>query len=267
MKQKNILFWAIAIIITLASSYFQRQTGPTKPFSGSVQIAEQEIDFSLIRTFPRPMDAPARVVVEDEEITGFFRYKRYPSFDEWDTIPLVRSDEHLIAFIPQQPAAGKVKYQIFLEKDDERAVLTEEPVIIRFRNSVPAWAMVPHIILMFAAMLFSNRAALAAIGKQKTYTYVVLTFITFVGGGLVFGPIVQKYAFGDWWTGWPFGTDLTDNKTAFAFIFWIVALIKTRQNKQHRTWVIVAAIILLLIYYIPHSMFGSEIDWTQEQLN
>ncbi len=264
MNKNNLLFWAIAIIISVASAYFQRQTGPTKPFRGSVSIAEQEIEFRLIRSFPQPMDAPARITVEDIEIDGYFRYKRYPSFDIWDTIPLVRRDEHLIAFIPQQPAAGKVMYQIVLEKDGEKVRLSEEPIIIRFRNSVPAWAMIPHIILMFAAMLFSNRAAMAAIGKQKTYNYVLLTFITFVGGGLIFGPIVQKYAFGDWWTGWPFGTDLTDNKTAFAMIFWIAAFVKARKNPMHRTWVLVAAIVLLLIYYIPHSLMGSEIDWTQE---
>ncbi|MDR4987299.1 MAG: hypothetical protein RG741_00495 [Bacteroidales bacterium] len=264
MKYRNLLFWAIAIIITLASSYFQRQTGPTKPYRGQVEIAGQEIDVRLIRSFPRPMDAPVRVVVEDEDIHGYFRYKRYPSFDIWDTLELVRRDEHLIAFIPRQPAAGKVMYQIVLEKHDEKVKLSEEPIIIRFRNSVPAWAMLPHIILMFTAMLFSNRAALAALGGQKTFTYVVLAFSTFVAGGLIFGPIVQKYAFGDWWTGWPFGTDLTDNKTAVAFIFWLVAFFKTRKDKHHRTWVLVAALVLLIIYYIPHSLFGSEIDWTQE---
>ncbi len=263
---KQILFWALTIIITVVSAYYQRQTGPTKPVESEVTISGQKIEFSLRRSFHRPTDAPVTIDAADEAIEGFFRYKRYPSFDQWDTLDLVRRDDQLIAYIPQQPAAGKVNYQIVLQKGDEKVKLTEYPVTIRFRNDVPAWAMIPHILLMFAAMLFSNRAAIAAIGREKTYTYVLLTFITFVGGGLIFGPIVQKYAFGDWWTGWPFGTDLTDNKTAFAFIFWIVALFKTRQNPNHRTWVLVAAIVLLAIYFIPHSLLGSEIDWTQEPM-
>ncbi len=266
MKSKKILFWLIAIIITVVSAYFQRQTGPTKPFTGSVSVAEQQIDFRLIRTWHRPSDAPASIAVEDKDVDGFFRYKRYPSFDTWDTIPLKRDGDRLLARIPQQPAAGKVMYQIVLKKGDERVRVTEEPVIIRFRNNVPPWAMLPHIILMFAAMLFSNRAALAAIGGERTRGITVWTFVAFVLGGLVFGPIVQKYAFGDWWTGWPFGTDLTDNKTAFAFIFWIIALVKVWKNPYHRTWVIVAAVVLLIIYFIPHSLLGSEIDWTQEHL-
>ncbi len=263
---KKVLFWIIAIVITLSSAIYQRMTGPTHPYRGSVEISETEISYRLIRSFPRPMDAPVRVVVEDEEITGYFIFKRYPSFDEWETKPLVRDGEHLIAYIPQQPAAGKVMYQITLEKHDEKVKLSEEPIVIRFRNDVPAWAMIPHILLMFMAMLLSTRTGLAALAGHKTYKLVLWTLATFVLGGIVFGPIIQKYAFGDWWTGWPFGTDLTDNKTAFALIFWIIAFVKARQNHHHRTWVIVASIVLFLIYLIPHSMFGSEIDWTQEQM-
>ena len=263
---KKVLFWIIAIVITLSSAIYQRMTGPTHPYRGSVEIKGQEVSYRLIRSFPRPMDAPVRIVVEDEDITGYFTYKRYPSFDDWDTKSLVRDGEYLIAYIPQQPAAGKIMYQITLEKGEEKVKLSEDPIVIRFRNDVPAWAMIPHILLMFMAMLLSTRTGLAALAGHKTYTLVLWTLATFVLGGLVFGPIIQKYAFGDWWTGWPFGTDLTDNKTAFALIFWVIAFFKARQNHQHRTWVIVASIVLFLIYLIPHSMFGSEIDWTQEQM-
>ncbi len=263
---KNILFWIIAIVITLSSAIYQRMTGPTHPYRGSVEIAGEEISVRLIRSFPMPTDAPAEVIVENRDVDGYFRYKRYPSFDQWDTIPLVRDEDLLIAYIPQQPAAGKVMYQIVLEKGEEKVKLSEEPIIIRFRDDVPAWALIPHVILMFAAMLFSMRAGIAAIFKERTYRFTMWTVVTFVLGGLIFGPIVQKYAFGDWWTGWPFGTDLTDNKTAFSLIFWIIAFFKIRKNPYHRTWVLIASIVLLLIYLIPHSLLGSEIDWTQENM-
>ncbi len=266
MTLKNFLFWIIAIVITLSSAIYQRMTGPTHPYRGSTEIAGQEISYRLIRSFPRPTDAPVRVVAEDREIDGFFRYKRYPSYDIWDTIPLVRDEKYLIAYIPQQPAAGKVMYQVFLETEDERVKLSEDPIIIRFRDDVPALALIPHVFLMFFAMLLSTRAGLAALAGQKTYGLTMWTIAAFILGGLVFGPIVQKYAFGYWWTGWPFGTDLTDNKTAFALIFWVIAFFKVRQNPCHRTWVLVASFVLLLIYLVPHSLLGSEIDWTQENM-
>jgi hypothetical protein len=75
--------------------------------------------------------------------------------------------------------------------------------------------------------------------------------------------MVQKFAFGAYWTGWPFGHDLTDNKTLVALLIWIVALIVQLRNKKGRAWVIAAAIILLAVYLIPHSVLGSEIDYTQ----
>ena len=264
MKNKTILFWIIAIVITLSSAIFQRMTGPTKPYRGQVELGESAISYRLIRSYDRPEDAPVSVQAENREITGYFIYKRYPSHDQWAKAPLERDGDRLVAYIPQQPAAGKVMYQIFLEKGDSRVMLSEEPVIIRFRDSVPGWAMLPHIIFMFTAMLFSTRAGLAAIFREKTSRITILTFTTFVLGGLIFGPIVQKYAFGDYWTGWPLGTDLTDNKTAFAFIFWLIAFIKVFKNPRHRGWVLAASIVLLLIYLIPHSLLGSEIDWTQE---
>ncbi len=262
---KNVLFWAIAVVITLSSAIYQRMTGPTTPVRGSVEVSGEEIRFRLIRTYVRPGDAPVRIETADEDINGFFRYRRHPSHDLWDTIPLVRDNSGLVAYIPEQPSAGRVMYQVFLHRGEELRPLTEDPIIIRFRDDVPAWAMLPHIILMFTAMLFSTRAAMAAIFRDRTRMLTMITGITFITGGIIFGPVVQKYAFGDYWTGWPFGSDLTDNKTAFSLLFWIVAMYMTYKNRYHRSWVIVAAAVLLIIYLIPHSLLGSEIDWTQEQ--
>ncbi len=49
---------------------------------------------------------------------------------------------------------------------------------------------------------------------------------------MILGPIVQKYAFGELWTGIPFGWDLTDNKTLIAFLFWILAVIMNRKKER-----------------------------------
>ncbi|MFW5793644.1 MAG: hypothetical protein ACOCWC_05120 [Bacteroidota bacterium] len=263
--KRSILYWIIAIVITLITAYYQRTTGPTYPYRGKVEIANEEVNYKLIRTYAKPSDAEVKVKIEDESISGHYKYKRYPSNDEWTYASMVKEGEHLIAYIPQQDPAGKVMYQVFLEDNENEVKLSEEPLIIRYRGDVPAWALIPHIIFMFAAMLFSMRAGIAAIAKEKTFIISMLTVITLIIGGLIFGPIVQKFAFGEYWTGWPFGTDLTDNKTAIAFIFWAFALIKAYRNPKHRTWVLVASIVLLVIFLIPHSLMGSEIDYTQAQ--
>jgi hypothetical protein len=81
-----------------------------------------------------------------------------------------------------------------------------------------------------------------------------------LAGGMVLGPLVQKYAFGELWTGVPFGWDLTDNKTLISVIVWVVAVILNRK-KERPAYTIAAALILLLVYSIPHSLFGSELDY------
>ena len=265
MKKRSILLWILAIILTLASAIYQRRTGPTKPYRGQVEIGGTELSYRLIRSFPMPFDAPVRITVEDPGIKGYYRFKRYPSHDEWLEMQLERQEDQLVAYIPRQPAAGKVMYQVFLQKGDEQVSLSEEPVVIRFRDSVPAWALIPHIILMFLAMLWSMRAGLAALFAEKTRNLTIVTLVLLFAGGLVFGPVVQKFSFGDYWTGWPYGTDLTDNKTAVAFIFWLIATVITFRNPRHRTMVLVASVVLILVYMIPHSLLGSEIDWTDEE--
>jgi hypothetical protein len=113
-------------------------------------------------------------------------------------------------------------------------------------------------------MLFSTRTSLESIfGGPRTAMYAVLTIITLVFGGFVLGPMVQKYAFDAYWTGWPFGHDLTDNKTAIALLFWIVAYWRIRKQSSPKYWAIMAGVALILVFLIPHSMLGSELDYSK----
>jgi len=102
---------------------------------------------------------------------------------------------------------------------------------------------------------------MAAFKLDKARLYSLITFVLLLLGGMILGPIVQKYAFGEFWTGVPFGWDLTDNKTLIAFIAWIIALIVNRR-KFHPGYIIAAALITLIIFSIPHSMFGSQLNPT-----
>ncbi|HRU56613.1 MAG TPA: hypothetical protein P5190_05200, partial [Bacteroidales bacterium] len=119
----------------------------------------------------------------------------------------------------------------------------------------------PHILLMFIAMLFSTAAGIMSVVKHPSYKkYSVWTLVLLTAGGMILGPVVQHYAFGEYWTGIPFGWDLTDNKTLIAFIFWIIAVIANRK-KERPVYSALASFILLLVYSIPHSMLGSELDY------
>ena len=101
--------------------------------------------------------------------------------------------------------------------------------------------------------------------NKKHKTFGIIAFACLLVGGLILGPVIQHYAFGQAWTGIPLGWDLTDNKTLFAIIAWIIALYANSKNNKPK-YTLAAAIVLLLIYSIPHSMFGSELDYSSGKI-
>jgi len=264
MKRSNLIFWIITIIITLSIVIYQRYTGPTKAVRGKLNIDNNSIKFKLQRSAISGINAEVKIPVSDSTITGSIKYKRFKSYDEWTSAPMVYTDGHLTASLPTLAPAGKIMYGVTLTKDEAHYTLTKQPVILRYKGDVPGTYLLPHIIFMFAGLLLSIRSAFEALFlKKKLMLYALLTFISLFLGGLLFGPIVQKYAFGAYWTGFPFGHDLTDNKTAIACIFWAFALFTTiRKWKSAPLWVFIAAAVLLATYLIPHSVLGSELDYT-----
>lgn len=260
-RKKSILLWILSVIIMLAAASWQRMSGPTYPKSGEVIIDNEVVEFKLLRSFDSGKDALVSILISGDNISGNVLYKRFNTNDEWTKIAMKKCGDTLLAFLPTQPPAGKLTYEVFLESENESISLME-PIVIRFKGAVPAYILLPHIFFMFFAMLFSFRAGFEVIAKgDKVYSFTWITIILLLLGGLILGPIVQKYAFDAYWTGWPNGNDLTDNKTLLAFVLWIIALFVQIKNRKKTAWVLVACLVLFIIYLVPHSMFGSELDY------
>lgn len=262
---KSVLLWTFAVVFMVCIAVYQRMTGPTYPVKGSVSFGTQTIKSKLLTTSDSDGDTKITFQVPDTSYKGFYEYKRFKSHDDWTRLPLQREGDALTASLPHQPPAGKVIYQITVEKEGQQLKMSESPVVLRYKGKVPAWILIPHIIFMFLAMVFSTRAGLEVLFKgNKAFMISLWTAMFLFAGGLILGPLVQYHAFGAFWTGWPWGHDLTDNKTAVSLIAWIIAVVRVRKNPHHKGWVLAASIILLAIYLIPHSVLGSEIDYTTE---
>ena len=253
--------WIFALLITGAAGYYQRVTGPTKPLKTEVSNGIQRFPVVFLRTHGGTTDCPVVIQISDITVKGFLLYRKYPSKDEMTKIELKREGDKLTAFLPNQPPAGKLEYRVDLEKEGNPLIIDNSAtVIIRFKGEVPPVVLIVHIVLMFLGMLFSNVTGIYALFKIRSYKFMtVLTFAILVVGGLVLGPIVQKYAFNEWWSGIPFGWDLTDNKTLIAILVWLMALEMLRR-KSAAFWVIVASLVTIVIFAIPHSLFGSQLD-------
>lgn len=259
----SVLWWIVALLFTLAIAAFQRMTGPTYPVSGRMEVDGKKIEYRLLTS--SDSDAPAKVTVtgDVQGLGGYVKFRKYRTDDAFTTAELTNDGKTLYAELPPQPPAGKLEYSVMLRSSGKDLPVNEKPVVIRFKGRVPAPVLIPHVILMFCAMLCSTRTGIEALRKGPQLKILTLVTLISLGiGGMILGPVVQKFAFGAYWTGWPFGQDLTDNKTLVAFAAWTVAWLMIRKSDNNRKWIVAAALILLAVYLIPHSMFGSELDHT-----
>lgn len=262
---KKVLLWVIAFLVTAFVLVYQRMTGPTYPYKASAEIAGAEISSRLPRTHVITSDCEVSVPAVNPEITGYISYKRFKTDDEFTPLFMQREGENLIGYLPKQPMAGKLAYQVILEYNGQETLYSgKEPIIIRFKGEVPMFVVLLHVIVIFLALLFSTRTGLEALKRGSNPRKLALWTTGFLTlGGMILGPIMQKFAFDAFWTGFPFGTDLTDNKTIIALIGWIIALIAGRKGKPARGWILGAAILLLIVFLIPHSVLGSEFDYSK----
>ena len=265
-KSKSFLLWTITVVITISAMFYQRMTGPTYPKKVNVELAGQQYKLKLLRSNEIGSPCDIKIPIEDKEVKAIIFYKRYKVKEEWTKKEMLLKTEDdkifLSATLPEQPSAGKVEYRIELYNGNEMVdIAKEEPVVVRFKGFVPRYILVPHIIFMIISLFVATRAGVEALANgAKTRKFATLTLIALGIGGLILGPLVQLYAFGELWTGWPFGGDWTDNKTIFAWIFWLVAFVVLKKNPHNKLWPIIATIVIFAMYMIPHSMGGSELD-------
>ena len=264
---RTALFWTLAVVITLASGLYQRRTGPTYPLAGTAELAGQTIAYSLPRSHGGDGDQEIRIPTGSVPVpvTGTMAWKRHKTNDTWVVVEMVADNGALVANLPHQPPAGKLDYRVTLRSGDANVHLPAEGgVVIRFRGDVPAAVLVTHIVVMFLSMLFSVRAGLEVWGTGKNLKPMMYVTLILMGiGGLVLGPIVQKYAFDAYWTGWPFGHDMTDNKTLVAFLAWGVAVVMLHRGARAGRWALGASVVTLIVFLIPHSVLGSELNYEE----
>jgi len=262
----SVLLWFLAFVLAVALGAFQRMTGPTYPKHGSVEFPGHELRYSLPRTHGGDGGLRVRIAEAGAAARGELSWRRFPTDEPWQSLPMVRNDKgELEAVIPHQPPAGKVEYRVLLVFVGGALTLPAgEAVVARFRAEVPAWLLIPHILAMFGAMMLATRSLLEEFRphRPRPRRLVLATMVLLVVGGLFLGPAVQKYAFDAWWTGWPNGTDLTDNKTALATLAWLPATLLALRNRPMRAAVIVGWLVMMGVFLVPHSFRGSQIDWS-----
>lgn len=266
----------------MAVGSYQRRTGPTYEYHGSLEVAGRTLPYALPRS--EETVRPVRVALPSPGAGtgGRVMVRRYPTEDPFTPLELREEADggtELVAYLPPQPPAGKLEYWIELStrggdvRIPEGGAGERGTIVIRFKGPVPLPLLLSHVFLMFVSMMVGVRAALGAgAGEPRAVALAWWTLGGLTAGGMILGPFVQEYAFGAFWTGFPWGYDLTDNKTLLMWLSWAAAcgvLAARRQRRgagpgrAERVAILAAAAVMLVVYLIPHSLRGSELDYAQ----
>jgi len=271
------LLWVFAIFVTLACFTYQDKTGPTYPLEGDFQTARGVVRFQFLRSETIGTDLKIMLLEPvPDGVSGYVRYRRYQSDDEWTTVPFapgsfafsrrgssmqVRGLGVELPWLKER--AGKYEYYVYIDDGagEPVSVTGEQAIYARYKGEVPAWALVLHILIIFASMALALRTVFAALADEKYHTLLRATILSLLLGAFVLGPLVQWYAFGVWWSGIPFGYDWTDNKVLVELVFWLLAAYFNRGGRRAHGWIYLAGLVTLVVYFIPHSIFGSEYNY------
>ena len=182
------------------------------------------------------------------------------------------------ARLPAFEKGTKLHYMIELLDTGEvvaRVPSDEESMLyIRYKGEVSRIVLILHIVFMFASFYFMVQALWSAIGmlagrvrKGEAVRHAKMVLFSSFIGGWPLGFVLNYQAFGVVWEGYPFGYDITDNKTQVMFVFWFVSLLLVRgsflgRGEERDTLgergfaaaMIVSFIVSLLLFIVPHSL-------------
>jgi hypothetical protein len=220
-------------------------------------------------------------VVPPVEIDARILY-REPGVEAFDTTAVSEiSEGKWSARLPARERGSRIEYGILIMREETHdrggsSVASSESgyYTIKYKGEVSVTVLVLHILCMFAAFFFIIEALQGAIamlwrGEDREFTVAQARWallFTFLGGWPL-GFILNWQRFGVMWEGWPFGYDVTDNKTQLVTILWLViAGLSWKSFTCRRTGrdrlaprkfafaVIAAALISLATYLVPHSL-------------
>lgn len=259
---RRIVFIILSVICALIFAVFQRITGPTYPITGEVEINGQRLKYKLPRSCT--VSSNKCGISIKSNIDGYIMWKRFKVDESYKRIDLIQKGNESYILIPDDfNPASKIEYDLFLAEKK----VNSKPVVLRFKGEVKTYVLVLHILFLMISLVMNFYIFFDIVFNKKFSRAVFwVNYLFMFAGSFILGPLLQKQAFGIWWSGFPFGHDMTDNKVLFSFIFWTVAAYKIIIKDKPEKWLMVSFLINIVIYLIPHSLFGSEYDYTSGRL-
>jgi len=147
-----------------------------------------------------------------------------------------------VAYLPELAKGTRIRYWITVRNVEQTVVRIPEKsndlITLKYKDAASTWVIVAHIAFMFGAFFFMILALLGSIrmlrgleGKRSTVNAARWVLILCFIGTWPLGLALNYQTFGVLWQGFPFGSDVTDNKTQAMFLFWLVCLLLACQGR------------------------------------
>ncbi|KPL03922.1 MAG: hypothetical protein AMJ90_02735 [candidate division Zixibacteria bacterium SM23_73_2] len=288
MKLKTIL----ALVLTIILLVFARKTSMVRSVYMEAEKGKVKIEHY---TVPKKEGAGDAVIpvnikgIENQEnrVLLLYRFKKKESgtLTDYFSTSMIPDQKNVAGFkgiIPHQPKGDLTFYYIKVVDENGQTTLTlprtknskVKPIRLRFEGEVPGTVLLPHILAMFGGVFFAFLSFFSIFelkGKKITLQRSVnlsrMTLGILFLGTFPLGWALNWYAFGVLWEAFPFGKDITDNKTQIVFLFWLLTLIfvkgsflsgDSRKNilgEKTYFWMVFASfLVTILMYLVPHSL-------------
>lgn len=221
----------------------------------------------------------------ENQVFLFYKIKKKKSdiFSPCNSVLMKQKEKELFeGVISHQPKGDKAFYYIKVTDKNGKGLLTLpepkkseiKPIRLKFEGEVPGFVLIPHILAMFGGVLFAFLSFFSIfdlkrkkISLQKSVNLSKITLALLFLGTFPLGWALNWYAFGVLWEAFPFGKDITDNKTQIVFLFWLITLIlvkgsflsgdpqKNLFGEKTYFWMVFASfLVAIFMYLVPHSL-------------
>jgi hypothetical protein len=283
---KIMKFWRIlfAFIFTLLLLGFARKTTTVRSVHVTAEKSGILIDHNTVpkKVGEGEVQIPVKVIGANE-VKLFYKIEE-GEFQSVDMTPKEGESDVFVASIPHHKKGTKAWYYIEARKQIDDTKLTVslpdrnstnfDPILLKFEGVVPPYIIFSHVFSNFAAVFFSVLAVGKAVDLKKrkstlkkSVVFSLLTFIFLFLGFFILGCALNYFAFGVRWEAFPFGHDVTDNKSQIILLFWLVTLFLVKgtifgrdpsknlvSEKTYSTMVIISFVVTVIMYLIPHSI-------------
>jgi hypothetical protein len=268
----------IGLVLTVVLLGLAKRLSTRRPHDAVVERGELRMEHTtvteqvgpggpVVSVAVRPGSGVAAAVLYKEGAAGALRRIEMIAAGEgrWD------------ANLPALEKGARVFYALDIHRDGASVARIPEDeqsfLLVKYKGTASNAVLVLHVLFMFGAFFFMVQALWSAVGilrgsegkggaVNSARWVLICSFI----GGWPLGFVLNYQAFGVFWEGYPFGYDITDNKTQVMFLFWLVSLLLVRGSFLGRgegadrlgargfaIAVIVSFFVSLLLFIVPHS--------------